>query len=526
MTDPAPWWRRGVVYQVYPRSFQDSNADGVGDLPGILSRLDHLAWLGVDALWLSPIYLSPMADFGYDVADHTAIDPVFGTLGDFDRLLAAAHARGLRLVLDYVPNHTSDRHEWFRASRASRENPRRGWYLWRDPGPGGGPPNNWLSEFGGSAWEFDGASGQYYLHTYLREQPDLNWRNPAVERAMFDVLRFWLDRGVDGFRVDAVTHCLKDDRFRDNPPNPEFRPGANPYKRLLPLHTADLPEVHHLIARMRALLDGYGERAMIAEIYAPIEKLVAYYGAAEPEAHLPTNFALLKLPWDAAEVGATIARYEAALPPGTWPNWTLGNHDKPRVASRVGVAQARVAAMLLLTLRGTPTIYYGDEIGMRDVPVPPDKVRDPWGVNVPGLGLGRDPQRTPMQWDDGPAAGFTAGEPWLPTGESAINVRAQFADPRSMLWLHRRLLALRRAESALSTGGLALLHADGGVLAYLRTAGDRNLMVALNMASRPAAAPVPGEGRVLIDTALGREGERARGSVALAPDEGLVLELP
>jgi alpha-glucosidase len=393
------WWQTATIYQIYPRSFADSNGDGVGDLRGIISRLDHLTELGVDAIWISPIFRSPMADFGYDISDYTDIDPLFGTLADFDALLAAAHAKGLRLLLDLVPNHTSEQHPWFQESRASRTNPRRDWYIWRDPGPDGGPPNNWLSEFGGSAWQLDPATGQYYYHAFLKEQPDLNWRNPDVAAAIHDVMRFWLRRGVDGFRVDVIWQLIKDDRFRNNPLNEAFRAGDPPHKRFIPLYSADLAEVHDVVRGLRRVIDEFPERLLIGEIYLPIERLVAYYGSDLGGAHLPFNFTLLETPWNARAIANIIDRYEAVLPPGGWPNWVLGNHDRPRIASRVGPDRARVAAMLLLTLRGTPTIYYGEEIGMRQLPIPPQQVRDPFERNVPGLGLGRDGARTPMQWD-------------------------------------------------------------------------------------------------------------------------------
>ncbi len=431
------WWQRGIVYQVYPRSFMDSDGDGVGDLPGILSRLDYLRWLGVDALWLSPIFPSPMKDFGYDVSDYTAVDPVFGTLADFDRLVEAAHARGLKLILDFVPNHTSDEHPWFKESRASRHHPKRDWYLWRDK------PNNWLSCFGGSAWQLDAATGQYYYHAFLPEQPDLNWRNPEVVEAMLGVLRFWLERGVDGFRVDVLWHLIKDEHFGDNPPNAAWCEGMDPYQALVPVQTSDRPEVHDIVRKMRAVLDAYEERVLIGEIYLPMERLVQYYGMDLRGAHLPFNFQLLSAPWDAGHLARLIAEYERLLPAGAWPNWVLGNHDRPRIASRVGPAQARVAAILLLTLRGTPTLYYGDEIGMHDVPIAPGEVQDPFERRVPGLGLGRDPVRTPMQWSAAPNAGFTRGRPWLPVSSDheKINVAAQREEQ------HRRDARLRRADA-------------------------------------------------------------------------------
>jgi alpha-glucosidase len=525
--ETALWWQRGIVYQIYPRSFRDLDGDGVGDLPGVVERLDHLSWLGVDALWLSPIYPSPMADFGYDVADYVGVHPMFGTLEDFDRLVEEAHRRGLKLILDFVPNHSSHMHPWFRASRSSRGDPKRDWYLWRDPAPDGGPPNNWLSVFGGSAWELDEATGQYYYHAFLKEQPDLNWRNPELRRAMHDVLRFWMRRGVDGFRVDVIWHLIKDDRFRDNPINPEWRPGHDPFQRLVPLYTTDRPEVHGIVREMRAVVDEFPDRLLIGEIYLPVERLVAYYGEGLGGAHLPFNFQLVETRWHARAIDSKVREYERHLPEGGWPNWVLGNHDKPRIASRVGRAQARVAAMLLLTLRGTPTLYYGDEIGMTDVEIPPDRVQDPFERNVPGLGLGRDPQRTPMQWSAGRGAGFTEGEPWLPIAADAdaVNVAAQRDRPGSLLSLHRRLIALRRAEPALSIGAFLAIEAEGDVLAYERALGDRRLAVALNLGREPRAARLPAAGRVLLSTHGDREGERVGPEVALRADEGVVVEL-
>jgi len=525
--DAHAWWQRGVVYQVYPRSFQDADGDGIGDLAGILSRLGHLAALGVDAVWISPIQPSPMADFGYDVSDYTGVDPMFGDLAAFDRLVAAAHARGLRVILDFVPNHSSDRHPWFAESRSSRTSPKRDWYVWRDPAPEGGPPNNWLSEFGGPAWTFDAATAQFYYHAYLPEQPDLNWCNPELRAAMLDALRFWLDRGVDGFRVDAIHHLFEDPGLRDNPPNPDWRPGMPPARRVVRARTMDQPEVHDAVAAMRRVADAYpGDRLLIGEAYLPIDRLMLYYGADLSGFQLPFNFHLLSTPWRARDIAALVQRYEAALPLGAWPNWVLGNHDRSRVASRIGAAQARVAAMLLLTLRGTPTIYQGEEIGMQDVPIPPGRVQDPWERNVPGLGLGRDPVRTPMQWDRGPNAGFApaGAEPWLPlaSDHAVRNVAAQEADPRSMLSLHRALLALRRAEPALSVGSHApVAGAAEDVLAYERRDGatGRRLLVALNLGGEERGLPHAASGsRVLLSTRL--DGGAAP---RLRPDEGVVL---
>ncbi|HEV8629495.1 MAG TPA: alpha-amylase family glycosyl hydrolase [Thermoanaerobaculia bacterium] len=524
------WWQRGVIYQVYPLSFQDSGGDGFGDLPGLLARLDYLQWLGVDALWLSPIYPSPMGDWGYDVADYCDVDPRFGTLADLDALIAEAHRRGLRVLLDFVPNHTSDQHPWFIESQASRANPRRDWYHWRDPAPSGGPPNNWISVFGGSAWELDAPTGQYYHHSFLRQQPDLDWRHPEVRAAMHEALRFWLRRGVDGFRVDVIHHLAKDPELRDNPPNPEWAPGQNPYRRLLATHTADLPAVHEVIAGLRAVVDEFPDRMLIGELYLPLERLMLYYGAGGSGLQLPFNFQLIRRPWEAQALGTAIEAYEAMLPTFGWPNWVLGNHDKSRVASRVGAAQARVAAMMLLTLRGTPTLYYGDEIGMRDVPIPPERVRDPFEQNVPGLGLGRDPERTPMQWGGGPHAGFTKGEPWLPVAADAatVNVERQRDDRRSLLTLYRRLLALRRAEPALAVGPFAPLRAPGDLLAWVRKEGDRRFLVVLNLGHEPATFTPPVlalDGDLVLSTHLDRDGERVLRTVELRGDEGVIVRL-
>ncbi|MBS0245717.1 MAG: DUF3459 domain-containing protein [Proteobacteria bacterium] len=522
------WWQTGILYQVYPRSFQDTNGDGVGDLAGVTQRLPYLAELGVDAVWLSPVFVSPMADFGYDIADYTAIDPLFGRLADFDALVARAHDLGLKVLLDLVPNHTSIEHPWFKESRTSRESARRDWYLWRDPAPGGGPPNNWLSEFGGSAWQYEAATGQYYYHAFLREQPDLNWRNADVRRAMHNVMRFWLGRGVDGFRVDVMWHLIKDAAFRDNPPNPAWREGEADYGRLLPVYSTDRPEVQEVVCELRAVIDEFPDRVLIGEIYLPVDKLVAYYGDELLGAHLPFNFSLIGVPWRADAIAALVDRYEAALPPGAWPNWVLGNHDRPRIVSRVGEAQAKVAAMLLLTLRGTPSLYYGDELGLPQVAIAPDRVRDPWERNLPGQGLGRDGCRTPMPWDSGPLAGFSTVEPWLPLNADAgiRNVAAESAKSTSTLTFYRRLIALRRAHPALSAGVYRPLAQSGSGFAYERTAGGEILAVALNFASvsvELSLESMPYGSRVLFGTRPGRDGEAVGTRLVLHPDEGVII---
>jgi alpha-glucosidase len=524
------WWKRGVVYQIYPRSFQDTNGDGIGDLKGICRRLDYLAWLGVDAVWISPIYTSPMADFGYDVADYCGIDPIFGTLADFDELVVQAHARGLKVILDFVPNHTSARHPWFLESRSSRDSPKRDWYIWRDPAPDGGPPNNWISNFGGSAWAWDEATGQYYYHAFLTEQPDLNWRNPEVRAAMYDVLRFWLKRGVDGFRVDVIWHLIKDAAFRDNPPNPAYQPTQAEINRYLQVHSADQPEVHEVITEMRRVLEEFPERVLIGEIYLPLERLVAYYGKDLSGAHLPFNFQLIHTAWNAREIATLVSEYEAALPEGGWPNWVLGNHDQPRIGARVGKAQGRVAAMLLLTLRGTPTLYYGDEIGIGKVEIPPEAVQDPWEKNEPGLGLGRDPERTPMHWDSSPNGGFSTGRPWLPLdpGFETCNVAHMRSDPGSILTLYRELIAIRKRHLALSVGRYKPVGTEGHLFAYEREHEGERVLVALNLGPEPAALALPGDagrGQVLLSTHLDRKDEAVGAELQLRGDEGVIVVL-
>jgi alpha-glucosidase len=524
------WWQTAVIYQIYPRSFQDTNGDGIGDLAGIQRRLPYLAELGVDAIWLSPIFPSPMADFGYDISDYTNIDPMFGSLPQFDSLLTEARRRGIKVILDLVPNHTSDQHSWFVESRASRDSAKRNWYIWRDPAKDGGPPNNWLSEFGGSAWEFDPHSGQYYCHTFLSAQPDLNWWNPEVRAAMYDVMRFWLARGVDGFRVDVIWHLIKDKEFRDNPPNYAFRPGQPPHQSLVPLYTTDRPEVHDVIRQMRMIVDEFSNRVLIGEIYLPIERLVAYYGRDLQGLHLPFNFALLFTSWQARQIARLIEEYEFALPPGGWPNWVLGNHDQPRIASRIGEKRARCAAMLLLTLRGTPTIYYGDEIGMQQVMLHGGEIQDPFEKRAPGLGVGRDGCRTPMQWNDEKFAGFSIGQPWLPVEPSYRNrnVARQKDERASMLQLYHRLVELRRKHKALQIGNYRPIAAADELLLFIREHGDEKLLIALNMGQESMSVGFANgllRGEILLSSFCDRDTELIDGNVNLRRDEGTIVKL-
>ncbi len=534
------WWQRGVVYQIYPRSFQDSTGNGIGDLSGIIDRLDYLndgteQSLGIDAVWLSPIYPSPMADFGYDVADYCDIHPDFGDLATFDRLVAEAGRRGIKIILDWVPNHTSDRHPWFVESRRSRTSPKRDWYIWRDPKPDGSLPNNWGAAFGGPAWTLDEGTGQYYLHQFLKEQPELNWRNPQVQAAMHDVLRFWFKRGVSGFRIDVVGFLIKDAELRDNPPNPDADPNLPPediYGRQNRIYTEHQPEVFDLIREFRRLADGYGDTCLIGEVWHDdFNCWLKYYGENGAGLHLPFNFGLMGRRWQVRDLRTFIDRLDGRLPAWAWPNQVLGSHDAPRIASRVGPVQAPNAAMLLLTLRGTPFLYYGDELGMENGVIPREKGQDPQGL-VLGMDRSRDVCRTPMQWNADPNAGFAAptAEPWLPVsaGYQARNVAVQSADPYSMLSLSRKLVWYRRATPALYGGSYRSLDAgDERCFVYLRQAGEQRRLVVLNLTGEEAAIAVPGEqrGRVAVSTCLDRQGEESLAHLTLRPNEGLIVEL-
>jgi alpha-glucosidase len=530
------WWKHGVVYQIYPRSFGDSNGDGVGDLRGIAERVEYLAWLGVDAVWLSPCFRSPMADFGYDVSDYCDIDPCFGTLADFDALVAAAHAHGIKVVLDWVPNHSSDQHPWFLESRASRSSAKRDWYVWRDARADGGPPNQWKAIFGGSAWEWDEGTQQFYLHSFLKEQPELEWRNPELVKAMHGTLRFWLDRGVDGFRIDVVHRLAKDPELRDDP---EGGCRCEAWGGERHIHAENHPDIHELLRGVRGVLDEYDSRMAVGEVYLMNPAEVARYYGKDDELHLAFNFSFLHCPWSAERFGSELERMEGYLRNHGWPTVVLSNHDVPRHATRyddpaLGDARARVAALMLLTLRGTPFLYYGEEIGMRNVPIPDDRLRDPLAFTL-HKNLSRDGERTPMQWEPGPGAGFTRGDPWLPIGDAeARSVAGQRGDPTSLLSFYRELLALRRAEPALHAGSFRRLPAPDDVLAYERRAGDRRALVALSFAGEPRElrfedAPV---GRALSTDpgrALSADPGRAlpdrAGSLVLGPSEGLLLVL-
>jgi alpha-glucosidase len=518
------WWRDGVIYQVYPRSFVDSDGDGLGDLRGILSRMDYLADLGVDALWLSPIYPSPDVDFGYDVADHAAVDPRFGTLEDLDALVSVSHRRGIRVILDMVMNHTSDQHAWFRESRASKVSPRRDWYLWRDR------PNNWKAAFGGSAWEHDPRSGQYYLHLFAREQPDLNWRNAEVRRAQLDVFRFWLERGVDGFRLDVFNAYVKDTELRDNPP----KLGLRGFDRQRHLHDMDQPEMLPLLRELRGLLNGYPERYSVGETYVSSpEKAASYCGDDLLHAAFSFDFTGggLLFPWRPEWIRDRIEQREAVFGgTDTWPTTVMSNHDLPRAATRYcrgeDDAQAKIAMALLLTLRGTPFLYYGEEIGMRDISLARRDILDPPGKRYWPIYKGRDGCRAPMQWDDTKNAGFSDATPWLPVNPDYVsrNVASQTADPDSLFNSTRALIALRKSTPALTRGTCTFLPSPRGTLMYLRSVPGQSVLVALNFGRRDSSVQVPpglsADAKVLFST---RGSRRVNGSVAALAAHGILL---
>lgn len=530
------WWHEMVLYENHLPSLRDGDGDGIGDLKGLTASLDYLAsTLGVNAVWVGPFFRSPLLDQGFDVTDHKAVDSVFGTLEDFDRLIAGAHARGIKVIVDFIPNHTSDQHPWFVESRSSRENPKRNWYVWADAAPGERYPNNWVSEVTGSSWEWDERTRQFYLHSHLREQPDLNWRNPDVRAAQLDVMRFWLDRGADGFRIDVAHMLMKDPGLRDNPPNPA--PEINPYE-LQPLeffsqlHVNDRmhPGLHGVLREIRAVLDEYdGDRIAIGEVEAMSwAEWSGFYGERLDELHLPFAFRLIETPWKAVELANVICELDAAVPEGGWPILALGNHDRRRLATRLGRSQARVAAVLLLTLRGSPTVLYGDELGMVDQEVPTERQRDYFAL---AGGISHDGTRTPMPWSAERNGGFSSADPerlWLPVCQdcATLNVETQLADPDSSLNLYRRLLKLRRQSAALRVGAWQLHDAsDEHCLVYARTAASERKVVALNLTDTARSVSLGERGSVVLATSRRREGaELVRGDVPLERNEAIVID--
>jgi alpha-glucosidase len=521
------WWQSAVFYQIYPRSFADFNGDGIGDLDGVTARLDYLndgteRSLGIDAIWLNPINPSPLKDWGYDVSDYCGIHPDLGDMASFDRLLKEAHRRGIRVIVDLVPNHSSDQHRWFIDSRSSRTSARRDWYIWKAGTPERWP-NNWQSTFGGPAWKYDEHTREYYLHLFLDEQPDLNYRNPRVVEAMHEVIRFWLARGADGYRIDVVAQMIKDTQFRDNPFRAEPDPDIPWYGAgtQLPLNSTDQPEVHDLIRGFRSVADSFNDRVLVGETWPIEQERLADYLRPD-ELHLAFNFRFVLARYMASRFRDAIATTHRTFGPHAWPTWTLSNHDFPRHITRYsnrgdGEARARAAATMMMTLRGTPFIYYGEEIGMRDAAIPEGRKRDP---------VGRDGCRTPMQWSDAPNGGFsTASNTWLPSGDyAAVNVARQLTDERSMLSLYRRLIRLRRDDPALREGRFRLdSEAPDDCLVFHREVPGRHLVIALNFAAEPREISARG-GRVIFGTDLDRTGEKIDAAIQLRGDEALIVE--
>ena len=530
------WWKQAVFYEIYIRSFQDSNNDGIGDLNGITSRLDYLEGLGVDAIWITPFYPSPQVDFGYDIADHEGVDPMFGTLGDFDRLVAAAHHRGIKVVIDVVLNHTSDRHRWFEEARSSRSSAYRDWYIWRDGAGDSRPPNNWESAFGGPAWTYDAATGQWYYHFFYQEQPDLNWRNAAVEQRMLSTLEFWLDRGVDGFRLDAVNTLFEDPDLRDNPTLAEPRLTITGVYTQDFLYNRRLPEVHHALRRLRAFVDSrHRDALLISEAYVDtVADLVCFYGD-DDEMHLPFNFFLAQVPrLDPGLFRRAVEDVERGCSE-RWPSLVLNNHDIARACDRYRQADdrdavAKLLAMMLLTLRGTPFMYYGEELGMRTQdPVHLDEVRDPVGKTFWPTYKGRDGVRRPMQWDRQPGGGFTQGAPWLPLSADFThrNVRDQTADAGSVLAFYRALLQLRRTNAALRDGQYRAVGAQADVFAYARVKGREQVIAVLNMADAARETALEGldgsHWRVMLSSHPGRKQHVDPGHLHLAAFEATLI---
>jgi len=530
MQDQWLWWRDGVIYQIYPRSFYDSNGDGMGDLNGIRSKLPYLQDLGVDAIWLSPIYPSPDKDFGYDVSDYTGIDPRYGTLKDFDQLVSEAHQRGIHLIMDLVLNHTSDQHPWFKESRSNRNNPYRDWYLWRPPSPDGSPPNNWQSVFGGGGWKFDPQTGEYYFHMFLPEQPDVNWRHPAVRQAMLDVFRFWLVRGVDGFRLDVFNSYFKNAELKNNP----AQLGLRAFDRQIHIHDTDQPEMIPLLNEIRALLDSYPDRYMVGETFlASPQKAISYTG--KTKAHAAFNFEFTGQPWHAGKMRSAILKWDDLNGRDGWPNYVLNNHDTRRSATRYHFdpedLRGKALALLLLTQRGTPYLYYGEEIGMRDVALKYSEIMDPPGKLYWPIYQGRDGCRSPMQWDTSDQAGFSTTLPWLKVhpGFRDRNVSIQLANEESLLNFYKEALKLRRQHPALHRGSLKMLEEKpAGILAYIRAAEQERVLVAINFSRKKRLFTVPADGRmtVLLDTMPSSPTEHnSRGHLSLRAGQGVALLL-
>jgi alpha-glucosidase len=520
-------WGKRVIYQIYPRSFKDNNNDGVGDLNGITDKLDYLKDLGIDAIWLSPVYKSPMRDFGYDISDYYDIDPIFGNISDLDNLIIKAHEKDIKVLMDFVPNHTSTEHPWFKESRSGKDNPKRDWYIWRLPKKGGTVPNNWLSQFGGSAWELDKKTGEYYLHTFDVSQPDLNWRNKKVVGNILSVMRYWMKRGVDGFRVDVAYYLFKDPFFRDEPPNPSYEEHHLHYDSLLHIYTIALPETLSMLKKLSDVVNEFSDRFMVCEIYTFLHEVVNLYKIIDKKSFAPFNFSFLSLPWDAYEQKKFIDEFDKLVGYDYFPTFVLGNHDQPRIATKLGEDNARTAAMLQLTLRGMPFIYYGEELGMENVQIPDEKVKDPMAVNLKGYYFGRDPVRTPMQWDGSEFGGFSKVEPWLPLEKEfrQRNVHTEEKDKKSFLNLYKSLIHLRKTRVSLSAGKyLPLDFKNKNVVGFIRQKSSEKTLVLANFSKAPQEVELPnGRWKTILSTKMDIKGRTEGNHVNLYSSEGIIL---
>lgn len=520
-------WGKRVIYQIYPRSFKDSNGDGIGDLNGIAGKLDYLKDLGIDAIWLSPVYCSPMHDFGYDISDYYNIDPVFGNLSDFDNLIKKAHGKKMKVLMDFVPNHTSSEHPWFKESRSSKTNSKRDWYIWKSPEKKGAAPNNWLSQFGGSAWELDKKTGEYYLHTFDVSQPDLNWRNPQVVEEILNVMRYWLRKGVDGFRVDVAYYLFKDPFFRDEPENPAYLPQHQmQYDSLLHIYTIALPETLNMLIKLNNVVNEFDDRFMICEIYTFLHEIINLYKIVGHHSFAPFNFSLIKLPWNAGEQKKFIDEFDELVGDDYFPTYVLGNHDQPRIATRLGENAARTAALLQFTLRGIPFIYYGEELGMKDMDIPKEKARDPMALNMKGFNFGRDPERTPMQWDASKFGGFSITEPWLPLEKEfkKRNVVLEEKNKKSTLNLYKSLINLRKTRKSLSEGKhIPVDFKNPNILGFTRQEKDEKTLVLVNFSKEEQKVKLPkGDWKIILTTHLDQI-NKDENQVSLRPSEGIIL---
>lgn len=521
-------WGNRVIYQIYPRSFKDSNEDGVGDLVGIIGKLSYLKELGINGIWLSPIYPSPMKDFGYDISDYENIDSIFGDLNDFDKLIRKAHLLDIKVLIDFVPNHTSNKHPWFEESRLNKKNPKRNWYIWHSPDKNGELPNNWVSQFGGPAWELDKKTGEYYLHTFDVTQPDLNWRNPEVVTKMLDTMRFWLKKGVDGFRVDVAYLLFKDPFFRDEPPNHTYIPGVNnEYDSLLHIYTSGLPETLNMLKILNNLMNEFDDRFMICEIHTYAKEIIKLYKIVDHHSFAPFNFSFISIPWNAIEQKKFLDEFNSLLGYNYFPTYVLGNHDQPRIATKLGNKNARSAALLQLTLRGIPFIYYGEELGLKNVNVPIDKVRDPMAINLKNNNYGRDPERSPMQWNNKKFAGFSNTEPWLPLEKDYKdkNVLSESYDPKSFLNLYKKLIFYRNKLNALSSGTYLPLELNNqNVYGFIREFKNEKALILVNFSEEEQVIKLPKlKWKMLLSTYMDILPKETNRQIKLRPSESFIL---